>query len=306
MASRPPRAKTVAVLVTVQVCALLGAFVVAAIAGGDPHAGDFAFGALGGVLNVGALGCLYQGLAVGRAGVVAPIAAVVGAVIPVVWGLASGENPANAALVGVALAVVAGGLISVERPEHPTADAGGRSALVLALLAGVGFGFSFVCYGNTRDASEFWPVLSGRIGAVTAVVLVAASSASAPRSRGTARVQAVAAGLLDVGADRAAARRGAQRPVRDRRARSRRWHPRSPSVTRGGTCASDRRRSRSQDSSIALDRTRADRGQRIELTPNEKAVTDADTAPHHRPSRPPRRRRSRADRRARAAHLPRA
>lgn len=187
-------------LVTAQVCALVAAFAVAAIAGGDPSTGDFALGAVGGVLNVGALGCLYQGLAVGRAGVVAPVAAVVGAVIPVVWGLASGENPANAALVGVVLAVVAGGLISVERPEHPTADRSGRSALALALMAGVGFGFSFVCYGNTRDASEFWPVLSGRIGAVAAVVLVAAVLRISPALTGTARVQGVAAGLLDVGA----------------------------------------------------------------------------------------------------------
>jgi hypothetical protein len=134
------RAKTVAVLVVVQACALLGAFAVATIVGGHPHAGDLALGALGGVLNVGALGCLYQGLAVGRAGVVAPIAAAVGSVIPVVWGLASGENPADAALVGVALAVVAGGLISVEQGEHPTADARGRPARRLALLAGGGLG----------------------------------------------------------------------------------------------------------------------------------------------------------------------
>jgi drug/metabolite transporter (DMT)-like permease len=194
------RAKTIAVLVTVQICALLGALVVAAIAGGDPHAGDFALGALAGVLNVGALGCLYQGLAIGRAGVVAPIAAVVGAVVPVVWGLASGENPANAALVGVVLAVVAGGLISFERGEQPGHDTGGRAALALALVAGVGFGFSFVCYGNTRDASEFWPVLSGRVGAVVAVALVAAALRISPALPGTARIQAVAAGLLDVGA----------------------------------------------------------------------------------------------------------
>jgi len=194
------RAKTVAVLVVVQLCALAGALVVAVLTGGDPDTGDLALGVLGGVLNVGALGCLYQGLAVGRAGVVAPVAAVVGAVIPVVWGLASGENPANAALVGVALAVVAGGLISVERREHPTADAGGRSALALALLAGVGFGFSFVCYGNTRDASEFWPVLSGRIGAVVAVVAVAAVMRISPALHGRTRTEAVAAGLLDVAA----------------------------------------------------------------------------------------------------------
>lgn len=192
------RAKTVAVLVVVQTCALVGALAVAVIAGGDPHASDFALGALAGVLNVGALGCLYQGLALGRAGEVAPIAAVVGAVIPVLWGLASGENPANAALVGVVLAVVAGGLISVERDEHPTADSGGRRALVLALLAGVGFGFSFVCYGNTRDASEFWPVLSGRIGAVIAVAAVATVLRISPRLPRRPQLEAVSAGALDV------------------------------------------------------------------------------------------------------------
>ena len=63
------RARTIAVLVTVQLCALVGALAVA------------------------------------------PIAAVVGSVIPVVWGLASGEDPATAALVGVELAVEAAGLI---------------------------------------------------------------------------------------------------------------------------------------------------------------------------------------------------
>ena len=168
------------------------------IAGGDPHGGDFALGALGGVLNVAALGCLYQGLAVGRAGLVAPIAAVVGSVIPVVWGLASGEDPATAALVGVVLAVVAAGLISAESGEHPAEESGRRAALVLALLAGVGFGFSFVCYGNTRDASEFWPVLSGRVGAVIAVVLVAAVLRISPRLDRVARTEAIGAGALDV------------------------------------------------------------------------------------------------------------
>src|SRR3954451_6017607 len=194
------RARTIAVLITVQLCALVGALAIALIVGGDPHRGDFALGALGGVLNVAALGCLYQGLAVGRAGLVAPVAAVVASVIPVVWGLASGEDPATAALLGVVLAVVAAGLISAEGGEHPTSGVSDRSALVLALLAGVGFGFSFVCYGNTRDASEFWPVFSGRIGAVAAVVLVAAIFRIGPKLSRTPRVQAVAAGLLDVGA----------------------------------------------------------------------------------------------------------
>lgn len=194
------RARTLVVLVTAQLCALIGALIVAVIAGGHATGGDYALGAVGGVLNVAALGCLYQGLAMGRAGLVAPVAAVIGAVIPVVWGLATGESPATGALIGVALAIVAGGLISMERDEHPSDTAKRRTSLLLALAAGVGFGFSFVCYGNTRDASEFWPVLSGRVGAVLAVLVVAALTHTHVRLTGTPRAQAIAAGTLDVAA----------------------------------------------------------------------------------------------------------
>jgi drug/metabolite transporter (DMT)-like permease len=192
------RARTLVVLFTAQLCALAGAVAVAVIAGGHATGGDYALGALGGVLNVAALGCLYQGLAVGRAGLVAPVAAVIGAVIPVVWGLTTGEDPAVGALIGVALAIVAGGLISMERDEHSADAANRRTSLLLAAAAGVGFGFSFVCYGNTRDASEFWPVLSGRVGAVLAVLLVVAVTHTHVRLDGTPRVQAITAGVLDV------------------------------------------------------------------------------------------------------------
>jgi drug/metabolite transporter (DMT)-like permease len=194
------RARTLVVLVTAQLCALAGALVVAVLAGGHATGGDYALGALGGVLNVAALGCLYQGLAVGQAGLVAPVAAVIGAVIPVGWGLATGEHPATAALVGVGLAIVAGGLISMERDEHPADAARRRTSLLLALAAGVGFGFSFVCYGNTRDASEFWPILSGRLGAVLAVLLVVAVTRTNLQLARTPRFQAITAGTLDVAA----------------------------------------------------------------------------------------------------------
>ena len=72
--------------------------------------------------------------------------------------------------------------------------------MLLALAAGVGFGFSFVCYGDTRDASEFWPVLSGRVGAVLAVLIVVAVTRTNIRLTPTPRRQAIATGTLDVAA----------------------------------------------------------------------------------------------------------
>jgi drug/metabolite transporter (DMT)-like permease len=195
LASRSTR--TLVVVVVGQSCALVLAVLVALAAGGSPGPGDLLLGAVGGALNVTALACLFRGFAVGRIGVVAPVAAIIGATIPVIWGLARGERPSAVALVGVALAIVAGGLIS---REH---DAGGpesgRHALVYAVAAGFGFGFSFICYGLTSDGSGFWPVLTGRAAAVVGVALVLAvtrTRISFPRP--IPRRQAIGSGVFDV------------------------------------------------------------------------------------------------------------
>jgi drug/metabolite transporter (DMT)-like permease len=195
LASR--RARTLIVLLVAQACALAGAVVVAIAAGGDPSGEDLALGASAGLLTVVALGCLYQGLAIGEAGLVAPVAAVLGAVIPVGYGLATGERPGTAALVGIVLAIVAGALISLEHDELGDATPS-RAALLLALAAGAGFGASLILYGNTSDRSEFWPVLSGRVAAVSAVAAVLALTRTAVVIGRGPRRQAVGAGVLDL------------------------------------------------------------------------------------------------------------
>ncbi len=194
LASR--QGSTITVLALVQVTALVGAVAVAVVAGGPIAASVIWLGAGAGALNVVALGCLYQGLAIGQIGEVAPVAAVVGAVIPVVWGLASGERPPALALVGGGLAVVAAGLISLERDERRGVREG--RALVLALAAGVGFGTSFILFANASHRSGFWPVLTGRLAAVVGVGVVFVALRS-PRSLARVpRWQAVSAGVLDV------------------------------------------------------------------------------------------------------------
>jgi len=194
LASR--QGSTLTVLAVAQVVALAGAVIVAFVAGGPLTAGVVWLGAGAGALNVLALGCLYQGLAIGQIGEVAPVAAVVGAVIPVAWALAAGERPAALALVGSVLAVFAGGLISLDRDERRGLRDG--RALVLALAAGVGFGTSFILFAEASHHSGFWPVLTGRVAAVVGVGLVFVV-AGAPRSLPSPpRWLAVGAGILDV------------------------------------------------------------------------------------------------------------
>ena len=97
---------------------------VALLVGGDPAGtalpgiGAALFGAMGILL-------LYAALTIGPMGVVSPIAAVLGAAIPVVVGLLRGDRPGTAAYVGMALAVVAIVTVGLE-PQAPTDDAGTR------------------------------------------------------------------------------------------------------------------------------------------------------------------------------------
>lgn len=197
-------APAVGVLFVAQVTALVLAVVAAVAVAGHADGRSLAFGAVAGVFNAAGLGALYRGLATGRMGVVAPVTAIVAAVIPVGWGLATGERPAAVVLVGVVVAIAAGALVGCEPDfpdEAPTADA--RTALWLALAGGTAFGVSFVCLAETRSGSGFWPILAERIAAtvvIGAAVLIATRlrhGSVLPRDH--PRPLAVAAGVLDVG-----------------------------------------------------------------------------------------------------------
>jgi drug/metabolite transporter (DMT)-like permease len=190
------RAPMVSVLGVVQLVGLVIAVGAALAFSGAPDDGDLVLGAAAGTAGVVGLGGLYQGLALGRMGIVAPVTAVVAAIVPVVYGLASGQRPSAVALVGVALAVGAGAVIAREHDTHASGSAG--YALLLALGAGLMFGWSFVLYAETGDGSGFWPALTGRGAAVVVVVAVALLSGAGLRLPRRASRLAVGAGILDI------------------------------------------------------------------------------------------------------------
>jgi drug/metabolite transporter (DMT)-like permease len=193
------RASTPAVLLISQAVAAVGALVVSVIVSADVASSDIVNGCLAGALNVGGLGLLYLGLATGRMGVVAPVTAVVAAIVPVTYGLLEDDAPSAAVLIGVALAIVAGALIGMTRDEH--SHAGTARALTIAAVAGAGLGGSFIFYAKTSDASGMWPLLCARLVAVVLVVMaVAIARARGPVTLplGSDRVMAAGAGLLDI------------------------------------------------------------------------------------------------------------
>jgi drug/metabolite transporter (DMT)-like permease len=175
--------------------------VLAVVVPGERVGVDLLYGALAGAVNVGGLALLYDGLARHTAAVVAPVAAVVGAGVPVAWGFLHGEHPSPVVVAGIALAIAAGGLIAAE----PLGGASIRVAqgTAQAVFAGVGLGSSLVLFSETSHRSGQWPVAAARVAALLAVglaVVVLRARRQVPLPRGRDRSLAASAGVLDVGA----------------------------------------------------------------------------------------------------------
>ena len=122
---------------------------------------------LGGMLGLFAY---YRGMAIGAMSVVAPIAGV-SAVIPVVFGIATGDNPSAAQGAGIVFALLGVGLASVEHSEGQRKIAAGVG---LALLAALGFGFYFPWMHAAGKVDFWWASLVFR---TTALLIVAAAVA---------------------------------------------------------------------------------------------------------------------------------
>jgi uncharacterized membrane protein len=118
---------------------------------------------LGGMLGLFAY---YRGMVEGAMSVVAPIAGV-SAIIPVVFGIATGDNPSTSQVFGIACALVGVGLASIEHHEGSRRVAAGVG---LALLAALGFGFYFPWMHAAGKVDFWWASLVFR---TTALLLVA-------------------------------------------------------------------------------------------------------------------------------------
>lgn len=115
---------------------------------------DLGWSIAGGIAGGIGITSLYRALSIGRMAVVAPVTAVLAAMIPVGVGFATEGLPSQLVLVGIVLAVVA--VLLVSRVED---EADGRSAgLGLALLAGIGFGLFGACIGQLSDGHVFGPL----------------------------------------------------------------------------------------------------------------------------------------------------
>ena len=161
-----------------------------------PSASAMGWAALAGANGAFGLLALYSALASGRMGIAAPVSGVVGAVVPVLVGMALNGSPGPVALVGFALAGAGVWLLSA---------AGGGIAraafreLALPLLAGVSFGLFLVFIHQAGGSAVLWPLAVARATSMSVLAALGGLTGTLRLPGRSALGLTGLAGVLDTG-----------------------------------------------------------------------------------------------------------
>ena len=128
-----------------------------------PSSDKLFLGAIAGVSGTMGLVAYYSGLASGRMGIVAPVAGIVAAVIPVFVTFFIEGPPSTFQLVGFGLALFAVWLLT---------SLGGSakvrmSELGFSVAAGLGFCLFFIIIDRVSESAVLWPVVSARAASIS-------------------------------------------------------------------------------------------------------------------------------------------
>jgi drug/metabolite transporter (DMT)-like permease len=164
-----------------------------------------AWGAMAGVAGLVGLVLFYRALSAGAMTVVAPVTGVTSAAIPVVFGLAWGERPSGARLLGIGCALLAIALVSIA-PNPP----GGRQVVSLRLIAvalgsGAGFGLFFILLAFADEAAGssvgLWPIAGSQLSSLIIGGLLILMAWPGPWPRGVGLRFTMVAGPCDMTAN---------------------------------------------------------------------------------------------------------
>ena len=160
------RAPLFGILVLSQVVGLTAAIAIAVFRGESaPAPVGIGLSVLAGAAGSFGVASLYQGLAEGRMGVVAPVTGVLAALVPVTAGVVLQGLPTPPVTAGIVAAIAAVLLVSRSGDERD-----GPSGLRFALLAGVAIGLFNVIVSRLPHGSIYWPLAILRIVEIVAFV----------------------------------------------------------------------------------------------------------------------------------------
>ncbi len=170
------------VLVVSQATALTLVLVLVAAVGDDPPSREtVVYGALAGVGEAIGMAALYRGLAVGKMGIVAPLAATA-AVVPVLVAFATGEQPSP--LQGVGFVLALGGVVTISALQGGEGAGRLRASVFFGLLAALGLGGFLVGMDASSEGGVHWALLCARLVTLTlfgAAMLAARARVEVPR-----------------------------------------------------------------------------------------------------------------------------
>ena len=156
-----------AVVAISQACGLVVIGAAVAIRGEGPPAAEYVvYGVLSGFAGMLGLTAFYRGLSIGAMSVIAPISAI-GAVVPLTFGIATGDRLSALQGVGVAVALAGVALASREEVDEAARSRRVATGVGLALLSALGFGCFFVAMDAASEGDVGWALVVNRATSVT-------------------------------------------------------------------------------------------------------------------------------------------
>jgi drug/metabolite transporter (DMT)-like permease len=157
---------------------------------------DFIFGGAAGIFGSLGLVFLYSGLARGNMGVVAPMSAVIGAVLPILASSVKEGLPGTSQMIGFGLALLAAWILSSTEDDSTLR----LKELYLPLMAGMGFGLFFILIDQADSGAVFWPLIAARCTSVTFLFFVLLFKNKEIRVHGNGpAVLIILSGIFDAG-----------------------------------------------------------------------------------------------------------
>lgn len=187
------RASVFRVVAIAHACGLLAMLAMVRVTGESvPPRSDLLWGAFAGLAGALGIAALYKALAIGRMGVVAPVASVVSGVLPVLFSLRVEGMPDRIQLFGFALA-----LVSIWLVARPNEFVDSHRGLGLAVLAGFMFGLFLIGGRQAGHHGVFWPLVSARVASTTLMFTIVAIAPRDTRPLRAVLWPMVLSGLLD-------------------------------------------------------------------------------------------------------------
>ena len=157
------------------------------------------YAAAAGLCGAAGLAFLYKGLSSGPAAVVAPVSAVTGAALPVLFGVFIRlEHPSAVVWTGIITALPAIFFLTYEKTTFST---GALKSLITGITAGLFFGCFYIFISFSSSGNLIWTMVFARSASVPVLLLISAAGKIKIIPPAGNRVNTAIVGFLDMGAN---------------------------------------------------------------------------------------------------------